>query len=93
MLCHHTFALLPLGKKLKHLHNNFSDTDGGMQALYELGLLKISQWHQQDDSHLEQKKKYLLEARETLTSFLGLYPKGIYSDQVKRNLDSIPNAD
>ena len=36
-------------KKLAQLHRDFQNTDGGMEALYELGLLKRRQWSQQDD--------------------------------------------
>ncbi len=79
-------------EKLGRLHKKFKDTDGGMQALYELGLLKISQWRQQDEPNIEQKKKCLAETRETLTSFINLYPESIYTDQVKKNLDDIPTA-
>ena len=80
-------------EKLTRLHEKFKHTDGGMQALYELGLLKISLWRQQDSSNIEQKKKYLAETRETLTRFVNLYPKSIYSDQVKKNLDDLPIVD
>ncbi|MHC4395781.1 MAG: hypothetical protein ACYS1A_09010 [Planctomycetota bacterium] len=77
-------------EQLNKLHKDFRDTDGGMQALYELGLLKISLWRQQDDSNLEQKKGYLADARATLTSFIKLYPDSICTDQVKKNLDDLP---
>ena len=77
-------------EQLSHLHEEFPDTDGGMQALYELGLLKISFWRQQDDSNLEQKKKYLADARATLTSFINLYPDSFCAEQVRKNLDDLP---
>jgi len=77
-------------EKLSQLHKKFRDTDGGMHALYELGLLKIRLWRQQDESNLEQKKKYLAEARAVLTSFISLYPASICTDQVKKNLDDLP---
>jgi len=59
-------------------------------ALYELGLLKISLWRQQDESNAELKKKYLEEARATLTSFISLYPNNFCAEQVKKNLDDLP---
>ena len=77
-------------EQLTKLHKDFQDTDSGMQALYELGLLKISLWRQQDDSNPEQKKGYLTDARATLTSFISLYPDGICTDQVKKNLEDLP---
>ena len=42
-------------EQLSALQKEFQDTDGAKQALYELGLLKISLWRQQDDSNPEQK--------------------------------------
>jgi hypothetical protein len=80
-------------EKLGQLHKNFPDTDGGMQALYELGLLKIALWRQQSDSNLEQKKKLLAETRATLTSFISLYPDSFCAEQVKKNLDNLPTID
>ncbi len=77
-------------EQLSQLHEEFPDTDGGMQALYELGLLKISFWRQQDDSNPEQKKKYLADARATLTSFTSLYPDSFCAEQVRKNLDDLP---
>jgi outer membrane protein assembly factor BamD (BamD/ComL family) len=77
-------------EKLSELHKEYSPTDTGMLALYELGLLKISLWRQQDESNQELKKKYLDEARATLSSFTGLYPNSFYVEQVKKNLDGLP---
>jgi len=80
-------------EKLAELHNDYQGTDGGMQALYELGLLKRRQWSQQDDANQELKKKLLAETRAILTSFISLYPNSIYAEQVKRNLDSLPTVE
>jgi hypothetical protein len=77
-------------EKLSELHKAYRETDGGMLALYELGLLKISLWHQPGESSSELKKKYLDEARATLTSFISLYPDSCYAEQVKKNLDGLP---
>jgi len=73
------------------LHKKFQDTDGGMQALYELARLKIGLY--QNESNLEQKKKYLADARATLTSFISLYPDSFCAEQVKKNLDDLPTVD
>lgn len=80
-------------EKLSQLHKKLQDTDGGMQALYELALLKISLWRQQSEANPEQKKKYLADVRATLTSFVGLYPTSIFADQAKKNLDDLPIVD
>jgi len=79
--------------KLSQLHQEFQQTDGGMQALYELGLLKISQWRQQQESNPELKKKYLAQTRAILTSFITLYPNSFYVEQVKKNLENLPKVE
>ncbi|GAI96257.1 unnamed protein product, partial [marine sediment metagenome] len=76
-------------EKLSELHKEFGKTDGGMLALYELGLLKIGLY--QGESNSEQKKKYLADARATLESFLNSYPASFCAEQVKKNLDGLPS--
>ena len=78
--------------KLSELHKKYQNTDGGMNALYELGLLKLRLWRQHGDTNPEQKKKCLFDARATLSDFLKLYPTSFYSEQVKKNLDNLPTA-
>jgi hypothetical protein len=80
-------------EKLAQLHRDFQGTDGGMQALYELGLLKRRQWSQQEESNVELKKKLLVETRAILTSFISLYPGGIFTEQVQKILDDLPVVD
>lgn len=77
-------------EKLSDVHKQYHQTDAGIQALYELGLLKISLWRQQEDVNEEIKKKYLEEARATLTSFIDLYPESFLAEQVRTNLDGLP---
>jgi len=80
-------------EKLAQLHNKFQDTDGGIEALYELGLLKIRQWRNQDESNVEQKKKYLAQARTSLTNYIKLYPDSCLTEQVGKNLAELPKVD
>jgi len=80
-------------EKLAQLHKDFQNTDGGMEALYELGLLKRRQWSQQDASNLELKKQLLVETRATLTSFISLYPGSIFTEQAQKILDDLPAVD
>ena len=77
-------------EKFAELHKEYGKTDGGMIALHELGLLKISMWHQQDQSNAELKQQYLNEAREALGSFLKSYPNSFYAERVQKNLDGLP---
>ncbi len=79
-------------EKLSQLHKRFPNSDGGIQALYELALLKISIWRQQSGSNPEQKK-YLVEARGVLTDFVNLYPDSIFAEQVKKNLADLPSIE
>ena len=80
-------------ERLRQLHKDFHQTDGGMQALYELGLLKIGFWRQQDESDSERKKKYLAEARKTLMDFIELYPSSFCAEQVRKNLADLPGVE
>jgi hypothetical protein len=82
-----------LAEKLTELHTQHYKTDGGMQALHELSLLKIHFWQQEDPANVEQKKKYLADAKATLTEFLRMYPNSFPAEQVKKNLASLPAGD
>jgi len=76
--------------KLWELHEKFQDTDGGMQALYELALLKIQLWRQRSESNSEQKRNYLAEARAALMSFIEKYPDSFCAEQARKNLEDLP---
>jgi hypothetical protein len=81
------------GERFAELHKQYANSDGGMQALYELALLKIQFWRQQDDTNIARKKQYLAEAKATLNSFLRIYPNSFCTEQVKKNLATLPAAD
>ncbi len=80
-------------KKLSELHKDFQEADGGMLALYELGLLRKRRLSQQADAGPEQQKKLLGEARATLEDFLRLYPNSFCTEQVKNTLDGMPSIE
>jgi hypothetical protein len=77
-------------EKLRQVHERYAQTDAGILALYELGLLKISLWRQQEEANVAIKKKSLEQARATLASFIELYPDSFYAEQVRRNLEGLP---
>ena len=78
-------------ERLTQINEKFRNTDGGMQALYELALLKMRlYWPEQDSTDADQKKKLLTDARATLETFIKLYPESIYTTQAKKDLDSLP---
>ena len=79
-------------ERLSQLNREYQHTDGGMQALYELTRQKIRLYQREDDSDVE-KRKFLAEARDMLTSFLNLYPGSFYVEQVRRNLEDLPRLD
>jgi len=80
-------------EKLAQLHKKFTKTDGGIQGLYELALLKISVWRQQNGSDAASRKKYLAEARGLLGSIIDLYPASAFAEQAKKNLEDLPPLD
>ena len=77
-------------EKFAELRKEYDKTDGGMLALYELGILQISMWHRQDQSNTELKQQYLNQAREALEDFLKSYPNSFYAGRVQNNLDGLP---
>ncbi|MBN2019306.1 MAG: hypothetical protein JW749_03695 [Sedimentisphaerales bacterium] len=80
-------------ERLSELHNQYANTDAGCLALYELALLKIHFWRQQDETNAERKKQYLADARATLNNFIRMYPSSFCVHQVRKNLASLPAAD
>ncbi len=78
-------------EQLTQLHRQYMDTDGGMKALYELGLLKIRRYQMADTP--EHKKTSLAEARATLMSFVSLYPGSYLSEIIKNNLAHLPSVE
>ena len=77
-------------ERLSQLNRQYQDTDGGMQALYELARLKIRLYQEQGDGDRDRQKRLLTEARDMLTSFMSLYPNSFYVEQVERNLEALP---
>jgi len=78
--------------QLKELGEKFGNTDGGIQALYELGLLKVGLWKDPQTGPAE-KETYLADARAILTNFIALYPKSTFSTHAQTMLDSLPTAE
>jgi hypothetical protein len=80
-------------EQLSLLNRQCPDTDGGMEALYELARLSTRQFQNEADTNRDKKRAYLAAARERLTQFLDLYPDSFYAEQVKKNLDDLPRPD
>ncbi len=76
-------------QKLGEIHKQYKNTDGGMQAFYELAFMDFTKWRQQDNSNAELKLKYKEEARTALSNFISMYPESFYIEQTKKYLDEI----
>lgn len=79
-------------KLLKDLSGNFSKTDGGIQALYELGLLNVKLWkdHQNDNA---EKQKHLADTRQIFKMFIELHPQSIFAEHAQFMLNSLPTIE
>lgn len=79
-------------KSLREISEKFPDSDGGIQALYELGTLRLQQWKEMkpEDSG---KQSVLAEARAILTRYIETYPQGSYADPARRLLASLPHTE
>ncbi len=75
-------------ERLGALHREYANTDGGIEALFELGLLKTNLYKHQDNS--EEKGVLLQEAVGTLENFMKLYPDSALSTQVKELIARLP---
>ena len=79
-------------KLLKDLSENFSKTDGGIQALYELGLVNVKLWkdHRQDGP---EKQKHLADTRQILKTFIESHPESIFTEHAQFMLNSLPTIE
>ena len=76
-------------QQLENISNKYAETDGGMRALYELGVDNIKLWKElSEESTL--KKEYLVNAREILALFIKKFPESIFCSEAERKLDSLP---
>ncbi|MHC4132090.1 MAG: hypothetical protein ACYSSP_08335 [Planctomycetota bacterium] len=79
-----------LAETLTQLHEQFQGRDGGIEALYELAMLKRRMWSQMDQSNLDVKRQALIEARSHFETFIQLYQDSIFTEQAKTNLENLP---
>lgn len=74
--------------QLGNLHREFGKADGGIEALFELGLLKTNLYKNHTDP--EDKGEMLQDAVGTLENFVKLYPESTLSTQVKELIARLP---
>lgn len=79
-------------RKLLELNKEYPDTDGGVEALYKLGILN-KRLGRSPDIDDQDKPGYLLDARNVLTSFIKKYPDSYLVPKAKENLDAPPKTD
>jgi hypothetical protein len=84
--------LLKRNQLLKDISGKYAKTDGGTQAMYELGLLNVMLWKecQNDDP---QKQPHLANARTILTNFIEFYPQSIFTENSQFMLNSLPTIE
>ncbi len=82
------FDLPERAQKLSKLHNDFPQSDGGIEALYELGVVYSQLWRETEQSEL---KELLLEkTRRAFNKFLSLYPQSIYTEHILERRSFLP---
>ncbi|MFH1614189.1 MAG: hypothetical protein ABIG61_03765 [Planctomycetota bacterium] len=77
-------------EELKKLAEDLKHTDGGIQALYELAMLKVRLWQSQAQIDSQTKPAYLAEARAVLQDILTIYPQCIFAEQAETILNNLP---
>ncbi|MCE5185553.1 MAG: hypothetical protein LLF76_05450 [Planctomycetaceae bacterium] len=75
---------------LSDLIRQFPQSDGGIRAMYELGLLKIQLWKNPENSK-EGRDQLLEECRSILAAFSTEHAESPYAEQAKNLLQSLPN--
>ncbi|MHC5119873.1 MAG: tetratricopeptide repeat protein [Planctomycetota bacterium] len=75
---------------LEQLAKQYPQRDAGLQAQYELGLLKIQLWKTTEGSE-EVRKKYLLEAYSILSEIKDNQPKSPFAGQAETMLKTLPS--
>ncbi len=75
--------------RFQEIHRDYSKSDGGIQALYELALVEIAMWK---DTRIvaENKEKHLAVGRSILADFLQKHPKSVFADRARDILQGLP---
>lgn len=76
-------------EQLKGLAEKYANVDGGIEALYELGMLNIRLWNEVDGDSTS-KDEYLANAKAVLGQFIELYPESVFKSNAETTLNSLP---
>jgi hypothetical protein len=79
--------------RLKAISEQFPASDGGIQALYELGRLKVNLWKDAPEGDAEKKLQFLADSRATLTKFVQLYPASTWAQRARNLLRDLPSIE
>lgn len=79
-------------KILQEISEKYADRDGGIQAFYELGALKVQQWKEMKQEGQE-KQIFLAEARSLLSRYIETYPQSSWTEPARRMLASLPQIE
>lgn len=77
--------------RLAALTEQFLGTDGGIHALYELGVLHVQMW--KETQQQEDRDKYLSRARVILNRIINTYPNSIYLERARVLLNGLPQTE
>ena len=79
-------------RQLQELSRQYRQTDGGTEALYELGVLNVQLW-KNPETPAEDKAVYLRDARRILTNFIKEHPDSFFGIEAGTMLKSFPIAE
>ncbi|MBM4103651.1 MAG: hypothetical protein FJ263_06300 [Planctomycetes bacterium] len=79
-------------QKLIEITTRFPGSDGAIQALYEIAVLKIGVW-KSPQSTPEAKKAVLIEARAVLNKLAVDYPAALWAEQAKNLSATLPASE
>lgn len=74
---------------LREIWETYPDRDGGIQALYELGALRLQQWKEMKAEAA--RAELLAEARSLLNRLIQDYPQSPYAESARRLLAPLAN--
>lgn len=74
---------------LREIWETYPDRDGGIQALYELGALRLQEWKETKTEG--SKAELLAEARSLLNRLIENYPQSPYAETARRLLAPLAN--
>ncbi|HML73833.1 MAG TPA: hypothetical protein PKB02_04990 [Anaerohalosphaeraceae bacterium] len=79
-------------QKFTEITETFPSADAAVQALYEMGVIKISLW-KNTQNQPDAKKAALSEARALLTRLTTNHPKTLWAEQANKLLNTLPASE